>query len=145
MVSKFHRISGQICPKILRLILGLLVKIASGEGARTCSNTLKSQGTGLRAGIGRRRWLELPGAQDQKKTHNGLSHRLRSLWAQPIASYPSNPMSNTSPWFFWAVLSAVFAALTAIFAFTFLGERPSLREWSGMAMVAGGVLVLAFK
>jgi len=143
-------------------------------------------------------------------------------------------MSNTSPWFFWAVLSAVFAALTAIFAkigikgvdsdlatlvrtgiiiivlsafvwysgkwsnpfelpartwlflglsglatgaswvcyfralqlgeaskvapvdkmslvlvaifaFTFLGERPSLREWSGIAMVAGGVLVLAFK
>ena len=143
-------------------------------------------------------------------------------------------MSNTSPWFFWAVLSAVFAALTAIFAkigikgvdsdlatlvrtgiiiivlsafvwfagkwsnpfelpgrtwlflglsglatgaswvcyfralqvgeaskvapvdkmslvlvavfaFTFLGERPSLREWSGIAMVASGVLVLAFK
>ena len=143
-------------------------------------------------------------------------------------------MSNTSPWFFWAVLSAVFAALTAIFAkigikgvdsdlatlvrtgiiiivlsafvwfagkwsnpfglpartwlflglsglatgaswvcyfralqlgeaskvapvdkmslvlvaifaFTFLGERHSLREWSGIAMVAGGVLVLAFK
>jgi transporter family protein len=143
-------------------------------------------------------------------------------------------MSNTSPWFFWAVLSAVFAALTAIFAkigikgvdsdlatlvrtgiiiivlsafvwfagkwsnpfeltvrtwlflglsglatgaswvcyfralqlgeasivapvdklslvlvaifaFTFLGERPSVREWAGIAMVAGGVLVLAFK
>jgi len=35
--------------------------------------------------------------------------------------------------------------LVAIFAFTFLGERPSLREWSGIAMVAGGVLVLAFK
>jgi transporter family protein len=154
--------------------------------------------------------------------------------ASPIASYSSIPMSNTSPWFFWAVLSAVFAALTAIFAkigikgvdsdlatlvrtgiiiivlsafvwvtgkwsnpfelpartwlflglsglatgaswvcyfralqlgeaskvapvdkmslvlvaifaFTFLGERPSLREWSGIAMVAGGVLVLAFK
>ena len=143
-------------------------------------------------------------------------------------------MSNTSPWFFWAVLSAVFAALTAIFAkigikgvdsdlatlvrtgiiiivlstfvwfagkwsnpfalpaqtwlflglsglatgaswvcyfralqlgeaskvapvdkmslvlvaifaFTFLGERPSVREWAGIAMVAGGVMVLAFK
>ena len=142
-------------------------------------------------------------------------------------------MSNTSPWFFWAVLSAVFAALTAIFAkigikgvdsdlatlvrtgiiiivlsafvwfagkwsnpfalpastwlflglsglatgaswvcyfralqlgeaskvapvdkmslvlvaifaFTFLGERPSVREWAGIAMVAGGVMVLAF-
>jgi len=35
--------------------------------------------------------------------------------------------------------------LVAIFAFTFLGERPSLREWSGIAMVAGGVLVLALK
>jgi transporter family protein len=35
--------------------------------------------------------------------------------------------------------------LVAVFAFTFLGERPSLREWSGIAMVAGGVLVLAIK
>jgi len=35
--------------------------------------------------------------------------------------------------------------LVAIFAFTFLGERPSLREWAGIAMVAGGVLVLAIK
>ena len=35
--------------------------------------------------------------------------------------------------------------LVAIFAFTFLGERPSVREWAGIAMVAGGVLVLAFK
>lgn len=35
--------------------------------------------------------------------------------------------------------------LVAIFTFTFLGERPSLREWTGIAMVAGGVLVLAMK
>lgn len=35
--------------------------------------------------------------------------------------------------------------LVALFAFSFLGERPSLREWSGIAMVAGGVLLLAFK
>jgi transporter family protein len=35
--------------------------------------------------------------------------------------------------------------LVAIFAFAFLGERPSLREWLGISMVAGGVLVLAFK
>lgn len=35
--------------------------------------------------------------------------------------------------------------LVAVFAFMFLGERPSLREWSGIAMVAGGVLLLAFK
>ncbi|HYN79357.1 MAG TPA: EamA family transporter [Lamprocystis sp. (in: g-proteobacteria)] len=35
--------------------------------------------------------------------------------------------------------------LVAIFAVTFLGERPSLREWAGIAMVAVGVLVLAIK
>ena len=35
--------------------------------------------------------------------------------------------------------------LVAIFAFTFLNERPSPREWLGIAMVAGGVLLLALK
>ena len=35
--------------------------------------------------------------------------------------------------------------LVAVFAFAFLGERPSLREWMGIAMVAGGVLLLALK
>ena len=35
--------------------------------------------------------------------------------------------------------------LVAVFAFTFLGERPTLREWVGIAMVAAGVLVLAGK
>jgi transporter family protein len=35
--------------------------------------------------------------------------------------------------------------LVAIFAFAFLGERPGAREWAGIAMVAGGVLVLALK
>ena len=113
-------------------------------------------------------------------------------------------MTSSNSWFYWALMSAVFAALTAIFAkigikgvdsdlatlirtaiiivvlsafvwvcyfralqigdaskvapvdklslvlvaifaFSFLGERPSLREWTGIAMVAGGVLVLAIK
>lgn len=35
--------------------------------------------------------------------------------------------------------------LVAVFAFAFLGERPSVREWLGIGLVAGGVLVLAFK
>lgn len=35
--------------------------------------------------------------------------------------------------------------LVAVFAFAFLDERPTLREWTGIAMVAGGVLVLAIK
>jgi bacterial/archaeal transporter family protein len=35
--------------------------------------------------------------------------------------------------------------LVAVFAYVFLGERPAARDWLGIAMVAGGVLVLAFK
>lgn len=35
--------------------------------------------------------------------------------------------------------------LVAVFAFVFLGERPTVREWLGIAMVAGGVLVLAIR
>jgi len=33
--------------------------------------------------------------------------------------------------------------LVAVFAFTFLGERPSWLEWVGIALVAAGVVVLA--
>ncbi len=35
--------------------------------------------------------------------------------------------------------------LVAVFAFLFLDERPSVREWAGILMVGAGVLVLAFK
>lgn len=35
--------------------------------------------------------------------------------------------------------------LVAVFAFAFLGERPNVREWTGILMVAAGVLVLALK
>lgn len=35
--------------------------------------------------------------------------------------------------------------LVAVFAFAFLGERPSAREWLGIGLVASGVLVLAIK
>src|SRR5882762_1025827 len=35
--------------------------------------------------------------------------------------------------------------LVAVFAFVFLNERPSVREWVGMLMVGAGVLVLAFR
>jgi transporter family protein len=33
--------------------------------------------------------------------------------------------------------------LVAVFAFAFLGERPTAREWAGIALVAAGVVVLA--
>ena len=35
--------------------------------------------------------------------------------------------------------------LVAVFAFLFLNERPSVREWTGILMIGAGVLVLAFK
>lgn len=35
--------------------------------------------------------------------------------------------------------------LVAIFAVAFLGERPTIKDWLGIAMVAGGVIVLAIK
>ena len=35
--------------------------------------------------------------------------------------------------------------LVAVFAFAFLGERPSAREWLGIALVASGVVLLALK
>ena len=35
--------------------------------------------------------------------------------------------------------------LVALFAFVFLGERPNLREWSGIACVALGVVILSLK
>jgi bacterial/archaeal transporter family protein len=35
--------------------------------------------------------------------------------------------------------------LVAVFAFVFLGERPAVRDWLGITMIAGGVLVLALK
>ena len=35
--------------------------------------------------------------------------------------------------------------LVALFAVAFLGERPSPRDWGGIALVALGVFVLAFR
>lgn len=35
--------------------------------------------------------------------------------------------------------------LVAVFAVIFLGERPAIKDWIGIMLVASGVLVLAFK
>jgi len=35
--------------------------------------------------------------------------------------------------------------LVALFAVLFLGERPSMKDWLGIGLVAGGVLTLAIK
>ncbi|MEW5787649.1 MAG: EamA family transporter [Pseudomonadota bacterium] len=44
-----------------------------------------------------------------------------------------------------APIDKLSVVLVAIFAVIFLGERPSLREWLGIALVAGGVIVLGLK
>ena len=35
--------------------------------------------------------------------------------------------------------------LVAVFAVVFLGERPAIRDWIGIGMIAAGVLILAFR
>jgi bacterial/archaeal transporter family protein len=35
--------------------------------------------------------------------------------------------------------------LVAVFAFLFLGERPSARDWVGIVLVGAGVLILGLK
>ena len=35
--------------------------------------------------------------------------------------------------------------LVAVFAVIFLGERPAIRDWIGICMIAAGVLILAFR
>ena len=35
--------------------------------------------------------------------------------------------------------------LVAVFAVIFLGERPAMRDWIGIGMIAAGVLILAFR
>lgn len=44
-----------------------------------------------------------------------------------------------------APIDKLSVVLVAIFAVAFLGERPSARDWAGIAMVGGGVLLLALR
>lgn len=44
-----------------------------------------------------------------------------------------------------APLDKLSVVLVAVFAVAFLHERPTVREWLGIAMVGGGVLVLSLR
>ncbi len=44
-----------------------------------------------------------------------------------------------------APIDKLSVVLVAVFAVVFLGERPGPREWLGIALVAGGVVVLGLK
>ena len=49
----------------------------------------------------------------------------------------------TQSWVFWALVSAAFAALTAIFGVIFLSEKLSLVHWFAVTMIASGAIMLA--
>jgi len=44
-----------------------------------------------------------------------------------------------------APIDKLSVVLVALFAVLFLGERPSLRDWFGILLIAGGVVVLGLK
>jgi transporter family protein len=44
-----------------------------------------------------------------------------------------------------APIDKLSVVLVAVFAVAFLGERPAVRDWCGIFMIAGGVLMLALK
>lgn len=44
-----------------------------------------------------------------------------------------------------ATVDKLALVFVAVFALAFLGERPTVREWYGILLVAAGVLVLAWK
>lgn len=44
-----------------------------------------------------------------------------------------------------APIDKLSVVLVALFAVLFLGERPSLRDWCGIALVAAGAIVLGLK
>lgn len=60
-------------------------------------------------------------------------------WVCYFRALKAGPASQVAP------IDKFSLVLVAVFAFAFLGERPSLREWSGIALVAAGVLVLAIR
>lgn len=60
-------------------------------------------------------------------------------WVCYFRALQMGPASKVAP------VDKLSLVLVAIFAVIFLGERPSSRDWSGIAMVAAGVLLLAFK
>ena len=60
-------------------------------------------------------------------------------WLCYFRALKVGPASRVAP------VDKLSVVLVAIFAVAFLGERPSLREWSGIALVGAGVLLLSLR
>jgi uncharacterized membrane-anchored protein len=59
-----------------------------------------------------------------------------------VGDFLDKPLGNASQ---VALVEKLSVVLVAVFAFAFLRERPSPREWLGIALVGAGVLVLGFR
>jgi bacterial/archaeal transporter family protein len=85
-------------------------------------------------------------------------------WANPLSLRPQtllfltlSGLATGASWVFYfralqvgdaskvAPVDKLSLVLVAIFAFTFLHERPTVREWLGILMVGTGVIVLGLK
>ena len=60
-------------------------------------------------------------------------------WWCYFRALQAGPASQVAP------VDKLSVVLVAVLAVMFLGERPGLREWGGIAAIAGGVLLLAIK
>jgi transporter family protein len=60
-------------------------------------------------------------------------------WICYFRALKIGPASSVAP------IDKLSVVLVALFAVVFLGERPGLREWAGIAMIAGGAVLLALK
>ena len=73
----------------------------------------------------------------------GLARKVRGgrrgICVGSRCSITSRQGSGTAP------VDKLSVLLVSVFAVAVLGERPSLREWTGIAKVGAGVFVLAFK
>jgi transporter family protein len=81
--------------------------------------------------------LSLPGKTWTFLALSGLA--TGASWVCYFRALQAGEASKVAP------IDKLSVVLVAIFATLFLGERPSIREWTGICMVAGGVVVLAFR
>ena len=80
---------------------------------------------------------QLPGRSWAFLVLSGLA--TGASWVCYFRALQAGPASQVAP------VDKLSLLLVAVFAFAFLGERPSVREWLGIAMVGVGVLVLSLK
>lgn len=60
-------------------------------------------------------------------------------WVCYFRALKAGPASRVAP------IDKLSVVLVALFAIAFLGERPTLRDWSGIALITGGVLILSLR